>query len=127
MALCREPVRGGIGLCGVGRTLLSAAFDLDFAECPRCVVVNQDLQNRNPSPQGLKVKIKINVKGGGQECPPHTYRLAGGRRYLKAAFSVVSPLVKRLSTLALHILDIRPEVVSLTGMAPAVGEAEQEL
>ena len=40
----------------VGRTLLSAAFDLEVA---------LDLV-------GIRINSKVNVKGSGQECPLHT-------------------------------------------------------
>ena len=41
-------------LHSVGRTLLSAGFDLDFCLCSKTT------------------RSKIKFKGGGQECPPHT-------------------------------------------------------
>jgi hypothetical protein len=53
--------------CRVGRTLLSAAFDLDSYLCkPRMAPAFTRQQSSFP-------KIKINYKGGGaQECPPYT-------------------------------------------------------
>ncbi len=53
----------GSDSAGVGRTLLSDAFDLDFA-----------LHHLLPalSGVGLFLSVIINVKGVGQECPTHT-------------------------------------------------------
>src|SRR5271163_3432023 len=59
----RAVLRSGTGMQAVfvcvGRTLLSAAFDFDFGF------------PRGPAVKG-KNNIKIKIKSGGQECPPHT-------------------------------------------------------
>jgi hypothetical protein len=47
----------------VGRTLLSAAFDLAFG---------QSKLTRGFCTDQARIQNKTHIKGGGQECPPHT-------------------------------------------------------
>jgi hypothetical protein len=51
----------------VGRTLLSADFDLDF-DLSLCWGKGREFISKSQSK--IRVKIKIKIKGGGQECPP---------------------------------------------------------
>ena len=51
----------------VGRTLLSAAFDVD-------------LDFLIFGPREVVQTSKVEIKSGGQECPPHTEFLAAGNR-----------------------------------------------
>src|SRR6266852_6650722 len=60
----------------VGRTLLSAAVDValdfDLSNQPQHLVsIASEGLNANQS-RKLDDKSKINLNGGGQECPPHT-------------------------------------------------------
>ena len=57
----------------MGRTLLSAAFDLGL-ELDLELDLDLDL-----AVAGGEFEIEINVKGGGQECPPHTKEVAPPR------------------------------------------------
>jgi hypothetical protein len=50
---------------GVGRTLLSAAFDFGLRGFGQL----RKLKFKN----NVKINFKINVKSGGQECPPYIY------------------------------------------------------
>ena len=63
----------------MGRTLMSAAldfaidFDLDFAfdfDLEFALALDLDFADASARFQGFDGKVK--VKGGGQECPPHT-------------------------------------------------------
>jgi hypothetical protein len=52
---------------GVGRTLLSAAFDFAFD-----LAFYLALESKHPKQTTSKHQNQDNFKGSGQECPPHT-------------------------------------------------------
>ena len=81
----------------MGRTLLSAAFDLDFAGVSslRCGET-RTVESEPESSRSSKSKSKTTSKAGDRSVRPPPTGLAGGRRYLEAAFSVVSPTCKKI-------------------------------
>jgi hypothetical protein len=55
------------GRAGVGQTLLAVGFDFVF---DLEITIASDLRGAT---RNDPVQLEVNVKGGGQECPPHTH------------------------------------------------------